>query len=295
MECFYVYIILDPRFSGKYTYGDYVSFDFLPKYIGKGKGNRLNSHWKIYSRGGHLDNILLERTFAKIKEVGLEPIVIKFQFNMSSDAAYKLETFLIRLIGRKDLNIGPLCNFNDGGSGGMINPSQEFRESQRLKSKAIWNNKTKEEKELHSKKISIAQKGKPKGPLSTKHREKLSEVHKGQISTKKGKTFEEFYGVEKSKIIKDKISETLIKKQYKRKLSEETKRKMRKPKTLEHSESVSKATKLVWKNRTIEEKAEVGRKISEMKKLNNFKKKCLNSCNFIFLTTYYLATLIVNK
>ena len=43
MEEFYVYIYLDPRKPGKYTYED-LCFLYEPFYIGKGKNNRIDGH-----------------------------------------------------------------------------------------------------------------------------------------------------------------------------------------------------------------------------------------------------------
>ena len=40
---YYVYVYLDPRKSGKFKYAEML-FDFLPFYVGKGKGNRLYDH-----------------------------------------------------------------------------------------------------------------------------------------------------------------------------------------------------------------------------------------------------------
>jgi len=42
---FYVYVYLDPRKPGNYTYGDY-HFDYEPFYVGKGCDDRLNDHLK---------------------------------------------------------------------------------------------------------------------------------------------------------------------------------------------------------------------------------------------------------
>ena len=36
---FYVYCYLDPRFPGKFKYGE-IEFDYKPFYIGKGKKNK---------------------------------------------------------------------------------------------------------------------------------------------------------------------------------------------------------------------------------------------------------------
>uniref|UniRef100_UPI0037511A01 LEM-3-like GIY-YIG domain-containing protein n=1 Tax=Acinetobacter sp. TaxID=472 RepID=UPI0037511A01 len=40
---YYVYIFLDPRKSGYFSYGD-LNFVFEPFYVGKGKDNRFKRH-----------------------------------------------------------------------------------------------------------------------------------------------------------------------------------------------------------------------------------------------------------
>jgi hypothetical protein len=45
------------------------------------------------------------------------PTCIKIKENLSEKKAFKLETELIKLIGRIDLKTGPLCNFTNGGEG----------------------------------------------------------------------------------------------------------------------------------------------------------------------------------
>lgn len=43
---YYLYIYLDPRKSGHYSYDSLASFFYEPIYVGKGNGNRLVSHLK---------------------------------------------------------------------------------------------------------------------------------------------------------------------------------------------------------------------------------------------------------
>ena len=107
MNC-YVYIYLDPRKSGKYVYGNYC-FLYEPFYVGKGKGRRLNT------TSGR--NKYFENKINRIEESGLKSIVIKIHKNLSEDDSFILESKLINIIGRKDLNKGPLINFTDGGEG----------------------------------------------------------------------------------------------------------------------------------------------------------------------------------
>jgi len=108
MNNFYIYIYLDPRKPGKYEYGDYC-FLYEPFYIGKGKGRRLNdnSHRSVY----------FKNKINKIRNCGLEPNVIKLFENITEEKSFILESDLINLVGRKDLDKGSLINFTDGGEG----------------------------------------------------------------------------------------------------------------------------------------------------------------------------------
>ena len=126
----YVYIVFDR--------------DAVPRYVGKGKGNR----WRVHRSASH--NKELARL---IKESDAElPIVIVRQ-GISDDEAYDLEVALIAAIGRGDR--GPLLNLSDGGWGiGAHTPE----------SKA---------------KLRAARKGKPVGKQPEETRAKMSASHTG--------------------------------------------------------------------------------------------------------------------
>jgi len=130
MKDYYIYVYLDPRKSGKYIYGDYC-FLYEPFYVGKGKGRRL-----LNLDSGR--NKYLKNKINKIKKLGFKHFVIKIKNNLCEEKSFILEIKLIDLIGRKDLNKGPLLNFTDGGEGS---------------SNRIISNKTR-------KKLSISNKGK---------------------------------------------------------------------------------------------------------------------------------------
>jgi len=116
---FYIYVYLDTRKPGKFIYGDYC-FLYEPFYVGKGKGKRLMI---ISNRSYYFKNKI-----NKIKVSGLELLVLKLKENLNEEESFILESELIKLIGRKDLNEGSLINFTDGGEGasGCI-PSEETR------------------------------------------------------------------------------------------------------------------------------------------------------------------------
>jgi hypothetical protein len=106
---FYIYIYLDPRKSGKYKYGNYC-FLYEPFYVGKGKGKRyddVNNGRSNYFKG----------IINKIKGSGLNSIILKIKEDLNEKNSFKFEEQLINLIGRKDLNKGPLINFTNGGEG----------------------------------------------------------------------------------------------------------------------------------------------------------------------------------
>ena len=112
MENYYVYIYLDPRKSGNYKYGE-IEFDYEPFYIGKGSGNRIYT-----GMNGSKNNTYKKR---KIKKMlindGCLPIAIKLKENLTEANAFTDEIKYIKLIGRSDLGLGPLCNLTNGGEG----------------------------------------------------------------------------------------------------------------------------------------------------------------------------------
>jgi len=125
MNNFYVYIYLDPRKPGIYRYRDF-EFDFEPFYVGKGKSSR----WKIENHIDKNDNS--KWLTNKINKIGIKNIIVKKIYTLLEElTAFNLEKELISSIGRKDLKLGPLINFTDGGEGGS-NPSQETREKRSL-------------------------------------------------------------------------------------------------------------------------------------------------------------------
>lgn len=101
---FYVYVLRDPR----------PSKNRQPIYVGKGKGGRAREHWR---KAEEHYNPILQRVFAKIAKVGLEPQVeIIRHFNIEADA-FEFEKELIAKYGRLDLELGTLCNLTNGGDG----------------------------------------------------------------------------------------------------------------------------------------------------------------------------------
>jgi hypothetical protein len=84
---YYVYFILDPTTS-------------QPFYVGKGSGNRADSHLMT----GRSRNKSSKRVQDKIKSLrgkGIEPVIQLFQEGMCETAAYDLEEAQIKIYGRK--------------------------------------------------------------------------------------------------------------------------------------------------------------------------------------------------
>lgn len=179
---FYVYVYLDPRKPGKYTYGEY-SFDHEPFYIGKGIGYRINSHLNKNIYNSHFNR--------KIKKIQQEfhsnPKIFKYREMLTENDAFNLETHMIQTIGRKDKKLGPLCNHTDGGDGVRGNKQTEKQRTALLFAN-LGKKQSKERIEKRvchlrgiprsndvKKKISISNKGKIRTP---EVRKKLKEIHK---------------------------------------------------------------------------------------------------------------------
>lgn len=106
---YYVYVYRDTR-EGK---------DNVPIYVGKGHNtksrpnySRAKSHW-VYK----VKNPILSSVFAKMEEDKKVPLLeIVKKFELEKDA-FEYEYDLIKVYGRRDLGLGTLCNFTDGGEG----------------------------------------------------------------------------------------------------------------------------------------------------------------------------------
>jgi hypothetical protein len=116
LDNYYVYLYLDPRKSGNYNYGSY-SFDYEPFYVGKGKCGRYKSHLKPKQLEEDNNKLKSNKIKKMIRENNLMPIVIKYKSDMGERESLDLEMDMIKCIGRKDKNLGPLTNLTDGGEG----------------------------------------------------------------------------------------------------------------------------------------------------------------------------------
>jgi hypothetical protein len=155
---FYVYLLLDPR------------RDYLPFYVGKGKGDRANHHLKYESHAK--TNTFKKSVIQKIRRDGKEPKVMIWSDALSETQAFDMEKSLIERFGRRDLKTGILTNLSDGGYG---NAGRKFTEEHRRKlSEAAKGRK-------HTDEAKAKMSKKRKGVLaSEKTKQKLSEVKKGR-------------------------------------------------------------------------------------------------------------------
>ena len=117
----YVYIYLDSRKKGIFCYDD-LTFDHEPFYVGKGVGDRLRYHLNEKK----IVNKFKTGKINKIKECGLQPIILIINENLSDDYAIEIEKNIIAKIGRYPN--GPLTNLTDGGDGtlGLIRSDESI-------------------------------------------------------------------------------------------------------------------------------------------------------------------------
>jgi hypothetical protein len=180
---YYVYVYLDPRRPGNFTYGSY-HFDHEPFYAGKGKGRRDKAHLSETSLSGV--NPFKNNKIRKIVDSDLSPIIIRLAEELTDAEALQGEIEAIAIIGRSDLGNGPLTNLTDGGESttGMIysEASRALMSSQRKGKKQTpaqyAANCSRVATEEHKKKISDALKG--RRILTDEHYQAIAEKNRGQ-------------------------------------------------------------------------------------------------------------------
>jgi len=118
----HVYAYCDIRFTNKgkgykYTFGNKgkIRMKYRPFYIGAALKENIYRHLT-----GNKSNKLVKRRLKKMKEQGLDPIILIIKSFDLREEARDLEEKLIIAIGRKDLGTGPLANKCDGICGSNI-------------------------------------------------------------------------------------------------------------------------------------------------------------------------------
>ncbi len=146
MNNYYIYIYLDPRKFGKYSYKN-LGFLYEPFYVGKGKGKRFEEIY--WSR-----NSFFKNKINKIKKLGFIPVIFKLYENISEEESFEFEKQLIKEIGRFDLGTGPLVNMTNGGEGssGLIFSKEHRKKLSEKNKERVFSEKTR-------KKISENKKG----------------------------------------------------------------------------------------------------------------------------------------
>jgi group I intron endonuclease len=118
MKKYYIYLFLDKSKPGEYIYDD-IKLNYEPFYVGKGTEDRIKS--SMHDRESKFK-------INKIKSIinkGGEIISIKLYENLENIEALEIEKIVIKKIGRRDMNLGPLTNQTDGGDGRLTSPHNE--------------------------------------------------------------------------------------------------------------------------------------------------------------------------
>lgn len=110
-EKYYIYYHIDPR-------------DGLPKYVGKGSGNRAWELGKSRRSRKHLNWIL------KLRKLGLEPLVFIGKTFKNEEECFNVEKLDIAFFKKIDL---PLKNISLGGNGVRLTPELIRRRSDNAK------------------------------------------------------------------------------------------------------------------------------------------------------------------
>ena len=183
---FYLYVYLDPRKPGTYQFNE-LSFNFEPIYLGKGKGNRDMYHHKYYC-----DNEILNRKLKKIRDLDLEPIIMRIVEHLLEADALLKETEMIKSIGRLNLLEGTLCNLTNGGEGcaGLIQTA-EHKQKNSIKNQGTYEERYGVETAQRLKEVRAQQmKGNTYGKnITDKGRKKISNIQSKLWSEKYSEEF----------------------------------------------------------------------------------------------------------
>jgi group I intron endonuclease len=173
MESNYVYILFDSSKPGEYVYGDY-KFDYEPFYVGKGINNRIKD--TIYDKSRFKRNKI-----KSLREKGIDIITIKIHESVSNTESIEIEKRLISLIGRRDIQKGPLVNTTDGGDGRLGSTHSDDSKSKISKSRKGKNIGFKHKEET-LKLMSLVQMGEGNGFFGKTHSLEFKEASSNRNS-----------------------------------------------------------------------------------------------------------------
>lgn len=216
MSFYFVYQLVDP-------------FTNLPFYIGKGKNDRAKSHLWGNSK---TNNPRKDQKINEIRSKGKEPVIQYLHKNLSSKEAYYCEETLILKYGRIGFDEnGILTNIKkDARPPSQLGRTRKFTEEHRRKISESLKGKSKKiapwnkglTKDINDRVLKLAKNRSKVGnkhQVGIKHSEeriskvkkslrgrKMSDIQKSKMSlAKKGKTWEEIYGVEGAKLRRESI------------------------------------------------------------------------------------------
>lgn len=184
----YVYIYLNPLKKGNYVYGKF-NFDYEPFYVGLGKDDRIYCHMRsdCLKHNSFKNNIIL-----KILKNNQDPIKFKLYENITIESAKRLEIYLIKLIGRRDLDKGTLSNLTDGGEGTKgILFTEEMKEKRRGEKNGFYHKKHTEETKSKLREIFSV---KYMGEDNPNFNNKWSDEFKKEASIRQKETHKHFFG-----------------------------------------------------------------------------------------------------
>ena len=245
----YIYVYLDSRKKGSYSYGEY-HFEYEPFYVGKGIGDRHLSHLKVANGSRSGKNNLIVSKIRSILNDGSEPIILKIVENLTKDNYDGYEKSIIKTIGKSCDELGPLLNIMDGGDGGITWVGEHHNKNKKLEEIVG------EEKAIKLKQSLSEQASKRVGDLNPNY------GNRGDLSKIFGDKNPNF-GKKRSKEVVEKISKSL--KEYKSKLDENEiiVLKEKRKKTIE---SIPDEVKQVWYNKiskSLKDKSDNGELFSD--------------------------------